>query len=172
MSILSVKCVFCCRLLSLFGVCLCLALMFLMSWYYAIVAIVIAAAIYKYIEYKGYVSCFCRIMHACLRIFTQIVTCCFVWSFIEQCLSWKICNFFAVFILVNFCLFLITILPAGSDYQFCECVAGFALFWLQLILPIHMCCYRFIKGTYFHRILYEIPKFCVSWTVLSLHFRS
>ena len=28
--------------------------MFLMSWYYAIVAIVIAAAIYKYIEYKGY----------------------------------------------------------------------------------------------------------------------
>jgi len=28
--------------------------MFLMSWYYAIVAIIIAAAIYKYIEYKGY----------------------------------------------------------------------------------------------------------------------
>ena len=28
--------------------------MFLMSWYYAIIAIVIAAAIYKYIEYKGY----------------------------------------------------------------------------------------------------------------------
>jgi len=25
-----------------------------MSWYYAIVAIIIAAAIYKYIEYKGY----------------------------------------------------------------------------------------------------------------------
>ena len=44
----------CCRLLSLFGVCQCLALMFLMSWYYAIVAIIIAAAIYKYIEYKGY----------------------------------------------------------------------------------------------------------------------
>jgi len=43
-----------CRLLSLFGVCQCLALMFLMSWYYAIVAIIIAAAIYKYIEYKGY----------------------------------------------------------------------------------------------------------------------
>jgi len=30
--------------------------MFLMSWYYAIVAIIIAAAIYKYIEYKGYDS--------------------------------------------------------------------------------------------------------------------
>lgn len=31
-----------------------------MSWYYAIVAIVIAAAIYKYIEYKGY-ALFCDI---------------------------------------------------------------------------------------------------------------
>jgi len=46
--------VFARRLLSLFGVCQCLALMFLMSWYYAITAIIIAAAIYKYIEYKGY----------------------------------------------------------------------------------------------------------------------
>jgi len=36
--------------------------MFLMSWYYAIVAIVIAAAIYKYIEYKGYDLSFIRSM--------------------------------------------------------------------------------------------------------------
>lgn len=39
--------------LSVFGVCLCLALMFMASWYYAIIAIVFAAAIYKYIEFKG-----------------------------------------------------------------------------------------------------------------------
>jgi len=39
-----------------FGVCLCLTLMFITSWYYAIVAILIAAGIYKYIEYKGFVS--------------------------------------------------------------------------------------------------------------------
>jgi len=38
-----------------FGVCLCLTLMFITSWYYAIVAILIAAGIYKYIEYKGFV---------------------------------------------------------------------------------------------------------------------
>ena len=41
------------RLLSLFGVGLCLAIMFISSWYYALVAIAIAAGIYKYIEYKG-----------------------------------------------------------------------------------------------------------------------
>jgi len=39
----------------MFGVCLCLTLMFITSWYYAIVAILIAAGIYKYIEYKGFV---------------------------------------------------------------------------------------------------------------------
>jgi len=44
-----------CRILSVFGVCLCLTLMFITSWYYAIVAILIAAGIYKYIEYKGFV---------------------------------------------------------------------------------------------------------------------
>lgn len=38
---------------SLLGVSLCLVLMFLTGWYYAIVAILIAAGIYKYIEYKG-----------------------------------------------------------------------------------------------------------------------
>ncbi|KAI0215201.1 Solute carrier family 12 member 6 [Lamellibrachia satsuma] len=39
--------------LSLFGVSLCLALMFISSWYYALIAIAIAAFVYKYIEYKG-----------------------------------------------------------------------------------------------------------------------
>ena len=38
---------------SLLGALLCLVLMFLVSWYYALVAIVIAALIYKYIEYRG-----------------------------------------------------------------------------------------------------------------------
>ena len=38
---------------SLIGALLCLVLMFLVSWYYALVAIVIAALIYKYIEYRG-----------------------------------------------------------------------------------------------------------------------
>ena len=56
-----------CRLLSLFGVCQCLVLMFLMSWYYAIVAIIIAAAIYKYIEYKGYDLSIS--MHCLLKIY-------------------------------------------------------------------------------------------------------
>lgn len=39
--------------LSLFGVALCLALMFMSSWYYALAALALAAFIYKYIEYKG-----------------------------------------------------------------------------------------------------------------------
>ncbi|ESN90227.1 hypothetical protein HELRODRAFT_90889, partial [Helobdella robusta] len=39
--------------LSLFGVTLCLILMFMSSWYYAIAALMLAAGIYKYIEYKG-----------------------------------------------------------------------------------------------------------------------
>ena len=38
------------------GMTICLALMFISSWYYAIVAMVIAGMIYKYIEYHGYVS--------------------------------------------------------------------------------------------------------------------
>src|SRR6218665_2474193 len=41
------------RTLSVFGVCLCLALMFMASWYYAIIALLVAAGIYKYIEFKG-----------------------------------------------------------------------------------------------------------------------
>lgn len=47
-------CVF--RTLSFLGMTICLALMFISSWYYAIVAMVIAGMIYKYIEYHGYVS--------------------------------------------------------------------------------------------------------------------
>ncbi|XP_044194976.1 solute carrier family 12 member 7 isoform X1 [Thunnus albacares] len=39
--------------LSFLGMSLCLALMFISSWYYAIVAIAIAGCIYKYIEYRG-----------------------------------------------------------------------------------------------------------------------
>ncbi|RXM27592.1 Solute carrier family 12 member 6 [Acipenser ruthenus] len=41
------------RTLSFLGMSICLALMFISSWYYAIVAMVIAGMIYKYIEYNG-----------------------------------------------------------------------------------------------------------------------
>lgn len=43
------------RTLSFLGMSLCLSLMFVSSWYYALVAVVIAGCIYKYIEYKGWV---------------------------------------------------------------------------------------------------------------------
>ncbi|KAK1889894.1 Solute carrier family 12 member 6 [Dissostichus eleginoides] len=39
--------------LSFLGMTICLVLMFISSWYYAIVAMVIAGMIYKYIEYHG-----------------------------------------------------------------------------------------------------------------------
>ncbi|XP_025076500.1 solute carrier family 12 member 4-like isoform X4 [Pomacea canaliculata] len=39
--------------LSLVGLALCITLMFISSWYYALAAIAIACCIYKYIEYKG-----------------------------------------------------------------------------------------------------------------------
>lgn len=42
-----------CRTLSFLGMSLCLSLMFISSWIYALVVIVIAGCIYKYIEYKG-----------------------------------------------------------------------------------------------------------------------
>ncbi|XP_019849326.1 PREDICTED: solute carrier family 12 member 6-like isoform X2 [Amphimedon queenslandica] len=38
---------------SLLGALLCLAIMFMTSWYYALVAIVLALGIYKYIEFRG-----------------------------------------------------------------------------------------------------------------------
>ncbi|XP_041455426.1 solute carrier family 12 member 4-like isoform X3 [Lytechinus variegatus] len=40
-------------ILSFFGLSLCIALMFISSWYYALCAIAVAAFIYKYIEYQG-----------------------------------------------------------------------------------------------------------------------
>jgi potassium/chloride transporter 4/5/6 len=42
----------------MFGVCLCLALMIMSSWYYTIAALLLAAGIYKYIEYKGLARAF------------------------------------------------------------------------------------------------------------------
>ncbi|KAG8446574.1 hypothetical protein GDO86_014141 [Hymenochirus boettgeri] len=39
--------------LSLLGLSLCLSIMFICSWYYALVAMLIAGLIYKYIEYRG-----------------------------------------------------------------------------------------------------------------------
>ncbi|XP_077580238.1 solute carrier family 12 member 7-like isoform X1 [Stigmatopora nigra] len=39
--------------LSFLGMSLCLSLMFISSWYYALVAMVIAGVIYKYIEFRG-----------------------------------------------------------------------------------------------------------------------
>ncbi|XP_067651293.1 solute carrier family 12 member 4-like isoform X2 [Haliotis asinina] len=39
--------------LSLVGLALCITLMFISSWYYALTAIALACCIYKYIEYKG-----------------------------------------------------------------------------------------------------------------------
>uniref|UniRef100_A0A8B9KIX0 Solute carrier family 12 member 5a n=1 Tax=Astyanax mexicanus TaxID=7994 RepID=A0A8B9KIX0_ASTMX len=41
------------RALSFLGMSLCLSLMFICSWYYAIVAMAIAGCIYKYIEFRG-----------------------------------------------------------------------------------------------------------------------
>lgn len=45
------------RIASLIGLCLCLTLMFVSSWYYALVALFLAAGIYKYIEFQGWVRC-------------------------------------------------------------------------------------------------------------------
>uniref|UniRef100_A0A8D8RU17 Solute carrier family 12 member 6 n=1 Tax=Cacopsylla melanoneura TaxID=428564 RepID=A0A8D8RU17_9HEMI len=39
--------------LSLFGMCLCIAVMFMSSWYFALLAMGMAGIIYKYIEYRG-----------------------------------------------------------------------------------------------------------------------
>lgn len=41
------------RTLSLLGLAMCIALMFISGWYYALVAVAVAFGIYKYIEYKG-----------------------------------------------------------------------------------------------------------------------
>ncbi|XP_055312434.1 solute carrier family 12 member 4 isoform X3 [Sitodiplosis mosellana] len=39
--------------LSLFGLCLCISIMFMTSWYMALLAMTMAVIIYKYIEYRG-----------------------------------------------------------------------------------------------------------------------
>ena len=41
------------RVLSFLGLSLCITVMFMTSWYYALVAMVIALLIYKYIEFRG-----------------------------------------------------------------------------------------------------------------------
>lgn len=41
------------RLLSTLGAFLCIFVMFISAWYYALVAVFIGAAVYKYIEYAG-----------------------------------------------------------------------------------------------------------------------
>lgn len=57
------------RALSFIGMSMCLGLMFISSWYYAIVAIGIAGMIYKYIEYQGYVWSFTFYYFECVLIF-------------------------------------------------------------------------------------------------------
>lgn len=41
------------RSLSFMGMTLCIAVMFMSNWYYALLAMGLAAVIYKYIEYRG-----------------------------------------------------------------------------------------------------------------------
>ena len=40
------------------GVLLCISIMFIASWYFALVAMLVAIVIYKFIEYKGYKEIF------------------------------------------------------------------------------------------------------------------
>lgn len=47
-----------CRSLSLAGLVLCISIMFMTSWYYALIAMGMAGLIYKYIEYRGYENTF------------------------------------------------------------------------------------------------------------------
>lgn len=42
------------RILSSIGVLLCISIMFIASWYFALIAMLIAIVMYKFIEYKGY----------------------------------------------------------------------------------------------------------------------
>lgn len=65
------------RTLSFLGMSLCLTLMFLCSWYYAIVAMAIAGSIYKYIEFAGWVERNPRKdwMHWLLSLFTGFRVC-------------------------------------------------------------------------------------------------
>lgn len=58
------------------GMTICLALMFISSWYYAIVAMVIAGMIYKYIEYHGYVAMEMWFCECCLLGFLKSLYLC------------------------------------------------------------------------------------------------
>lgn len=60
------------RSLSFLGMTFCLALMFISSWYYAIVAMVIAGMIYKYIEYQGYVAMEMYSLHMIVHVQTGV----------------------------------------------------------------------------------------------------
>lgn len=44
--------------LSILGLSLCVTIMFIVKWYYAILSVGLAFCVYKYIEYKGYVFLF------------------------------------------------------------------------------------------------------------------
>ena len=46
----------CFRTTSLLGALLCLVIMFMIAWYYALAAMIVAILIYKYIEFRGYVN--------------------------------------------------------------------------------------------------------------------
>uniref|UniRef100_A0A671L917 Solute carrier family 12 member 6 n=1 Tax=Sinocyclocheilus anshuiensis TaxID=1608454 RepID=A0A671L917_9TELE len=59
--------------LSFLGMTICLALMFISSWYYAIVAMVIAGMIYKYIEYHGYVAMGTGALCVCINHVPQLL---------------------------------------------------------------------------------------------------
>lgn len=52
-------------LLSFLGLALCITVMFMTSWYYALLAMGIAGCIYKYIEYRGYVLVHSNFMISC-----------------------------------------------------------------------------------------------------------
>ena len=49
----NIKKFFLLRSLSLLGVVMCVAVMFMTSWYFALIAMFIAGIVYKYIEYRG-----------------------------------------------------------------------------------------------------------------------
>ena len=96
------------RSLSLFGVVLCLTLMMMMSWYIALVAIVVAASIYKYIEYKGSVI----ILFLLLILFFLLI------FFI----------LLSFFLLILFFLFILLILPIFFIFLIPPSFSSFSVF--------------------------------------------
>ena len=121
------------RTTSLLGLILCIALMFVSSWYYALVAIALAGGIYKYIEYRGYVilsfyrtiiecmclcvSAFpymyvCACLHVCAMMPFPIHDCLFA------CVYWFVCVISSG-IRVGTCsiLFLVPITESDDPYM-------------------------------------------------------